>query len=695
MNCTYCRTLVVAACLLGLLVAMAPGAAAAPEDKLSEFDFLLLGLSLRPEPDFQVVPRNTPTGIQIVLGFSGSGADTTGLLSLLPDGLEVVAELVGPGIAAPIVLRGPPGELLPIPPLVTRGLYLVRDIRLEKDGDIFLRAVPDTATIEVINQILITQVITRPLTLEEIRQKGILFGDDDFTGFNFTIALSLGSRLVNVEFPVIFDSNNVSVPIPSSQRIGLTGLNLPGLGNASIVPMMLDVGLSEQQIQELPQLAELSVPGLLVIPGEVGFLNQFFSALLLVSNGAPEGSVLVVRDLVATIELPPGDDQVPGTADDPLEIAETMSGQDSVLPILGVGPDGTIGTGDDTDTFVPGEQGQAEFLLEGRREGFHAISFDIEGSLEGLPIGPVPVKGQARGGVLVRNPFFNLTFTAPSTVRNGEEFSLFVTVTNISQAIANLVTITLNQAGLAGAQPVGDTSQQIDTLLAGDSETLRFRFISTQTGQVNASYLRLEGGQNQGELLFALGVGDRGVPLSPDTIVLPSTVEVLPEAVLMAALRVLGQAWSVATAPAGTLPQGVTSVSKGAVFARATDLAEAGFRVQIGEPIERALQTLAFLWVNTESTGFEQVIRETNAGEAFQKAVGESLSAPGFIDDFQRQVSQNFATQPSHILVGVGDGTGAAPINWQVSDGVGRTLQVGGESTLQNAAFIPWQRSTP
>ena len=51
-------------------------------------------------------------------------------------------------------------------------------------------------------------------------------------------------------------------------------------------------------------------------------MNQFFSALLLVSNGAPEGSVLVVRDLVATIELPPGDDQVPGTADDPLEIAE-------------------------------------------------------------------------------------------------------------------------------------------------------------------------------------------------------------------------------------------------------------------------------------------------------------------------------------------------------------------------------------
>jgi hypothetical protein len=370
MHRIHCRAVLIAGLGLSLLAGVPEPASAGPDDKLSQFDFLLLGLSLRPEPDFQVIPRNTQTGVRIVLGFSDSSADASGLLALLPAGLEVAAELVGPGIDAPIALRGPPGGLLPIPALVTRGLYLVRDIRLEKDGVTFLRAVPDSATIEVVDQILITQVTTRPLTLEEIRQKGILFGDDDFTGFNFMIAFKLDSRLVTVDLPFIFDSNNILVPIPGSRDIGLTGLGVPGLGGG-LVPMMLDVDSDGAGASELefPELADLTVPGLLLIPGEVGFLNQFFSALLLVSNGAPEDSALVVSDLEATMELPAGDDQVPGTADDPLVVAETMTGKAFTLPIRGVGPDGAIGTGDDTDRFGPGEQGEAERSFRTGRAG--------------------------------------------------------------------------------------------------------------------------------------------------------------------------------------------------------------------------------------------------------------------------------------------------------------------------------------
>ena len=360
-----------------------------------------------------------------------------------------------------------------------------------------------------------------------------------------------------------------------------------------------------------------------------------------------------MTDLEATIELPAGDDQVPGTADDPLEIAETMTGQAFTLPIRGLGPDAASGTGDDTDRFAPGEQGQAEFLVEGRREGFHTMSFDIDGILEGLPIGPVPLSGSAKGGVLVRNPFFNMTFIAPSTVRSGEEFSLFITVSNISQAIANAVTVTLNQASLAGATLLGEPSLQIDTLLPGDSEALEYRFRSNQTGQVTASYLRFDGTESTGDLLFTLGVGERGIPLSPDTIVLPSSVEVLPEAVLMAGLRVLGQAWSIATAPAGTLPGGVASVSKTEVYDRANQIAEAGFRVRIGEPLERALQELVFEWVSTDARGFEEIIRETSAGQAFLSAIGESLASSDTIINFHRDVAQSSSVRPDHILVGV------------------------------------------
>ncbi len=94
-------------------------------------------------------------------------------------------------------------------------------------------------------------------------------------------------------------------------------------------------------------------------------------------------------------------------------------------------------------------------------------------------------------------------------------------------------------------------------------------------------------------------------------------MDVLPRDLLFAALRVLGQAWSVATAPAGTIPEGVAFVSKSEVFDRATEMAEAGFRVQVGESLERALQGLAFDWIGTDAVGFEQVVRETSAGRRF------------------------------------------------------------------------------
>ena len=475
----------------------------------------------------------------------------------------MVAELVGPGIA-PQELRGAPGAILPVPPLVQRGLYLVRDIRLERDGELFLRASPDAATIEVIERVLITQVTTRPLTIEKIRQKGILFGDDSFTGFNFTLALKLDSRPVTIDFPVIFDSNEIPVPTKAtSAGLGIVGATL---GNVGIVPVMLKPNLPGAGGEELLSLLpDIQIPGLILIPGDVGFLNQFFSALLLVSNGTPAGSGLSVRDLEASIELPLGDDQVAETADDPLVVAATQSGgQAFVLPLRGVGADGEPGTSDDTSAFEPGEQGQAEFLLEGRGEGFHQIDFAISGILDGLPIGPIPLEGTARGGVLVRNPFFNMTFSAPATVRAGDAFTLFITITNISDSLANLVRVSLNQAQLSGATLLSNPSQTIDSLDPGDSELLRYELRSNQTGQVTASYLNFDqnAGQNTGDLCFTLGVGERGAPLSPDTLVLPTSASALPATVLEAALRVLGQGWSLATAPSGTIPDGVLRVAK-------------------------------------------------------------------------------------------------------------------------------------
>src|SRR6185503_12074658 len=98
------------------------------------------------------------------------------------------------------------------------------------------------------------------------------------------------------------------------------------------------------------------IPGVIVIPGDIGFLNQFFSVMLMVGNVAPGGSNLVVTNLKADIVLPLG-------ADDVLALS-------------------------------PGESGNAEFLVEGRREGTHEVQMEISGTLNGLPVGPVNVRGR-------------------------------------------------------------------------------------------------------------------------------------------------------------------------------------------------------------------------------------------------------------------------------------------------------------
>src|SRR5262249_51390478 len=62
------------------------------------------------------------------------------------------------------------------------------------------------------------------------------------------------------------------------------------------------------------------ITGLLVIPGKIGFLNQFFSVQIFTENAAPEGSGLSVEQVIATIHLPPGrNTNDPG--DDPLRLA--------------------------------------------------------------------------------------------------------------------------------------------------------------------------------------------------------------------------------------------------------------------------------------------------------------------------------------------------------------------------------------
>ena len=215
-----------------------------------------------------------------------------------------------------------------------------------------------------------------------------------------------------------------------------------------------------------------------------------------------------------------------------------------------------------------------------------------------------------------------------------------------------------------------------------------------QTGEVTASYLNFDpsaGAGNDGDLVFTLGVGERGTPLSPDTLVLPTALEALPTDVVDQALRVLGQAWTIATAPEGTVPDGVIRVSRQVVIDRAVEVAEAGLRVQLGEDLASSLSSLAFTWIATGDAGFDQLLRETRAGEAFRRAIGAEIRTSDAITLFHRGLSTRLTSRPPHLLVSVGDSSLLAPVTWEVSDADGRALRITGApgSDLENAGFFP------
>ena len=621
--------------------------------KLGDMQLRLVGLSATVDPLNPTIPKNIASGVRVVIAGGGQVVTPADAVRLLGE-FSIEGELSGPGLGAPVTLRQAVAAgttatdlLLPIPALAVGGAYALANLRLVAGGRPVLDVTPSTVPISVIEQVLITSVQTRALTLQEIRDRGIVLDSDDYLGFEFTLGLRLESRPISVSFPVVFGPDNQ----PTPSYIAAPTLNLPpGVAPVQVptlVPLLLELPVGANRVVVDGQEREIRIPSVLVIPGDVGYLRQFFSAQLFVANGAPGASGLAVRDLSGTLTLPPGADGVRLTADDPLSLAETVRGvQPLTMAVRGLGPDGAPDTADDDAVLSPGEQGQAEFLVRGDLEGFHTLTFDIAGVLDGLPIGPVDITGRASGGVLVRNPFFDVSFAVPSVVRDGEPFTLYATVTNKGQGLANAVSMTLDASRMSGAALTGSPTQVIDTLAPGDARTLAFGFISQRTGEVVASYLKFDGPGATGNLQFTIAVGERGVRPSPDTLVLPSQVTVLPAPVVAAAMRVLGQAWSVANAPLGTLPAGVQRIGKQVVTDKALALAEAGLRQTLGQPPLTALRDLLvdFHGGTPLDVGFDQLLRETNAGHAFDQAVGAALApavgAAGSAGAFERAFAQ-------------------------------------------------------
>lgn len=543
-----------------------------------------LDLDTRPDlPGVQntlTAVKDFPTAVLPVLGTPGAPPPVS-----LPPGAVVKADLTGPALGDEVLtLVAAPNELMEVPALAVSGDYALFNVRLEDSaGNVLLVRERTSAplVITVIEKLLVTQVNSRALTLDEIREKGIVIDEDNFTAVNFTVGLTLGSEEVAIDLPVIVPRTTQAAATiepprmvaPATLQRAFDRINIP---NFSLAGFQLQV---PPQVQEEAGIELPPINGVIVIPGNIGFLNQFFSVILQATNVAPGGSGLTLRSAKATVALPAGGDDILGSGDDPLRVAETREGGvQEVLPLLGPGGD---------DEIRPQATHQAEFLVEGLREGTHQLHFDITGDLYVPSLDKtLPMTGKAAGLVQVKNPTFSIVLAHPDVVREGEAYSMFATVTNTSSKPANLFRLALSGRSLSGARLAEDETSEktLEQLAPGQAETLEFRMVARTTGEVTGTVFLADPSIN-GSFVLTTGVGDTGIPLSPDTLVLPDTVDYLPDEpdLVFQAVRLLGQAYSVATAPAGALPPDIARISKSYVFDRAVRLAQAGLHVRFGE----------------------------------------------------------------------------------------------------------------
>jgi hypothetical protein len=634
------------AAMFMVLQGVAPAA-----EPLATLDYTVAGQVMQVSPAALAVPK----------GIAGSVGVT--IPGEVPAGAFVEAFLRGPSFPARRLVGAPNSPLL-LPPLNLVGNYSLDGIRLvAASGETLLEGSPSSVPVQVFDEVLVSRVTSRPLALEEIEDKGIFLDGANFRALEFEIGFVLDGETFPVRFPLVTPQFRPVTEIIPAAELEERLAEVERINNqlAANVKMPPELETVNPNIQVMPfhiqrtrggaedlALSIPPIPALLVIPGNVGFLNQFFSVQVFTENGAPGGSGLSVRDIKAELLLPPGPDRVAGTfeapGDDPVRFARVgpTAAIRNVIDVRGTGPDGEPGTADDVDRLQPGQAGQGEFLVEGLQEGLHVLDLKLTANLDGLAAGSVEVEGRAAGSVQVSNPKFSLAFSHPRTIRTGEPYDASVTILNTSNTVANLVSISLNPLNISGGLLQSDERVELGTIRPGETATATFRILSQRTGAITFSNITTSDDSLVGRFRLRVGVDERGVELSRNTLLLPDFVNALPPEVVAAANRVLGQAMSVATAP--QLPPGVIRVPRSFVSTRTIvsadgptvrsgggsmvmQLAEAAERVRYGEPLARVLPDLLLDWQGGRdfSPGWDQIIRETEAGREWREAMMRAI----------------------------------------------------------------------
>ena len=561
-----------------------------------------------------------------------------------------------------------PGGTFQLPAFSREGDYELAAIRLvdAASGGIVAPADPPAAELHV-RRVVVAQLDVAPLSLADLAARGISLSQQNYQAFNFRLGLLFGTQEVQLELPVVFDGSGTVSPLarPSVPLDGLPRETVHLVERWSppfLVPFRLEVPASEARelgIEEDAEVAQMPLLGAIVIPGSVSFLHQFFDARLVVANGAPAASGARLAGVTAALRLPSGE---------VLRVVESA-------PAAGAGLRVPVRTKAGSGELAPAETGEARWTLEGLRSGRHPLRVEISGTLERPGRDPAPLAGLALASVEVVDPRFHLSFSHPEVVNEGEEYGLFVTVTNLSKAPQRDIRVALAAGDLTGASLVAGQPlpAPIPVLVPGESETVEFRLVAGVSGRCVATALearlrrRDRRDSSSGRRRRA---GDSALGGEPR-----------PSAGGRGAAGRAGDGRAALPRPrlrprrgsSGLVPPGLAQPGRPFVERRALELAGAGRRLGLGEGRLESLEQYALdrLGGRAPSAPLDELRRKTEKGRLASSALaavlreeqrpapaGRTLGAAELVDHLSRTLCW---AKPFLAATLVPVGPGAAP----------------------------------
>lgn len=325
---------------------------------LASGELHLVGLRLTAPSARMDVPKDAPFSVPVGFFIGDRPATSAELGQLLPSDTLLRGVLTDPSGHTTELIGSIPGGFSGLS-LPQAGDYQISDIRLEKDGVRLYKADPKIVDIHCLGDVLVSSVTSEPMNMDEIRKAGIQVGQGNYQARRFTMALSGGGRRVDLLVPVAIPVYNGVESLSGDSEVGRLEIKSVGASSEPLPDShvaMAEIRMEPTFALNRPEVAHLVNHGfkaLVVIPGSIGYLHQFYKMNLVVLNVLPDGSPYVVRNVTATTTLPPGADGGVGTGDDPLRFAvRDGESSDPIKNLLGPGSNDQPGTG--SQTLAPG-----------------------------------------------------------------------------------------------------------------------------------------------------------------------------------------------------------------------------------------------------------------------------------------------------------------------------------------------------